>query len=308
MATLIGSCNGDRVVRVTFDEHLEAVRCDENGVCRDGGGIEVPGRHVDVRAVASASASRFSPKGTYIYIDYMRGERFVEMEMDFPTEEGTDTAIHAVMREYEQGELAFESTAVDGTIQIVFPGEPYRIPGYGSFHLRFLDAGPDGDAGTTDDRIREIANAVFEIEGYVNSDAPAGVYVPDDAWDDHWISPSLVTIVYYPYDPYVDSYYHDEGYSSGCEGDTYEDDTGSGCSGDTWDDSYDTSSSDSSGCSGDTYDDGAGSGCEGDYALFAPRQPRRLMALFIPAAAVFATRSLLSRRRRDLRSRAMPWS
>lgn len=302
------SCNGDRIVSVTFDEFLQQVSCDEDGECTDMSGNPVEGHRVDVNASASASLSSFSPRGTYLYIDHMRSDTFVEVEMDFPTDEGADTGIRAMMREYRAGELVFESDVAAGRIRIVPPGEPDRIPGYGSFHLRFADAGEDGEPGTPDDEIREIRNATFQIEGHLGTDSPRCVDVSEDGWEDPWYGTGIVEVTYYPYDPWDSSYYQEEGYadtSSGCQGDTYDDgwdddygETSGGCSGDTYDDPayYDGSSS---GCEGDTYDDSDPEwDCEDDeYALSAPRPPRRLLAFLMPGIALFFTRSILRRKR-----------
>ncbi|MBW2261071.1 MAG: hypothetical protein JRG91_03780 [Deltaproteobacteria bacterium] len=315
-----GSCNGDKLTNVALEEYLVDVTCTADGGCTGPGGTPVEGTWVQSRAIASATASLFSPHGTYMYIDYMRGTTYVEIEMDFPTDVAGDVPLRAVMREYAGGEPTFESDTASGVIQVAPPGGSNRIPAAGGFNLKFVSHGPDGEPSTGDDEVREIRNGRFELDDQPAVGDTYDVSYPESAWDDPDFG-VVIEIWVYPDGEYDDDYYEDDTYSSGgCTGDEYQDDTyddtydSGGCEGDTYDDTYDytydsggcdsgdwtSSDTDSGGCEGDTYDDTSGDtgcDCEGDSALTASRPSRRTFALFVPVFAIFITRSLLRRRR-----------
>jgi hypothetical protein len=222
------------------------------------------------------------------------------------------------MREFVGGEQTFGSDAVSGVILVAPPGGANRIPESGGFHLKFIDDGPDGEAGSDDDIVREIRNGRFELDTAPPAGEVSECPWPESSWDDPDFG-VIIEIWVYPEDEYDDAYDDEDHESTGCEDDsTYEDsyyDDSGGCEGDTYyeEDSYyddsggcdtgsgDTSTyDDSSGCEGDTYDggDSGGCDCEGDSALAARRPSRRTFALFVPAFAIFLTRSILGRRRR----------
>ncbi len=297
-----GSCNGDRLTNVVLEEYLVDVTCTADGGCTGPGGAPVEGAWVESSAIASSSASIFSPHGTYMYIDYMREGTYVEIEMDFPTDVTGDVPLVAVMREYADGEPTFESDAASGVIQLAPPGGSNRVPSTGGFNLKFVSHGPDGEPSTDDDEVREIRNGRFELDVKPASGDAYDTGYPESAWDDPDFG-VIIEIWVYPDDTYDDYYVDtpDDTYDSGgCEGDTYDeedtvDDSG-GCDAGDWT-SSDTSSG---GCEGDTYDDTSsdvGCDCEGDTAVTARRPSRRSFALFVPVFAIFLTRSLLRRRR-----------
>ena len=309
-----GACNGDRLTNVVLEEYTVDVTCTADGECTGPGGDPVSGTWVQGDAIASATASLFSPHGTYMYIDYMRGETYVEIEMDFPTDVTGDVPLSAAMREYSGEGRTFESDAASGIIQVAPPGGSNRIPASGGFNLKFVSHGPDGEPGTDDDEVREIRNGRFELEQAPATGDTYDTGYTDSTWDDPDFG-VIIEIWVYP-DGTYDDYYEDEPAGSGCEGDTYDDsyddsyDSG-GCDGDTYDGTYDdtydsggcdsgdwsSSDTDTSGCEGDTFGDTAGGcECEGDTAM-AARPSRRAFALFVPVFAIFLTRSLLRRRR-----------
>jgi hypothetical protein len=315
---VLGSCNGDEPTHVALEEYLVDVSCDASGTCRGADGEVATGNWVEARAIASATASAFRPHGTYMYIDYMRGPTFVELELDFPTDIAGEVPVSATMREWEDGALAFESDAASGVIQMAPPGGSNRIPSAGGFNVRFASFGPDGERSTEDDEVREIRNGRFQLDH-----APAAEPYDPATHESYWDDPDfgvVVEIWVYPDGEYDDTYYEDDYYESGCGSDEYygedaaHDDTydSGGCEGDTYEedpyadsggcDSDDWSSSeyDSGGCEGDTYDEeagGYGCDCEGDSAVTARGPGRRAFALFVPAFAIFLTRSVLRRRK-----------
>ncbi len=304
VALACGSCSGDRLTNVVLEEYLVDVTCTADGACTGPGGGPVEGRWVESSAIASSSASLFSPDGTYMYIDYMREGTYVEIEMDFPTDVAGDVPLRAVMREYTGGEPTFASDAASGLIQVAPPGGSNRVPASGGFNLKFVSHGPDGEPSTDDDQVREIRNGRFELDVPPAAGEIYDTGYPESAWDDpdFGVIIEIWVTVEDEYDDTWDDGYDDGTYDSGgCEGDTYDeydtydyDDSG-GCDGGDWT----SSDTDSGGCEGDTYDDTSGGfdcDCEGDAAM-AARPSRRAFALFLPVFAIFLTRSLLRRRR-----------
>jgi len=315
----VGSCSGDQYANVVFEEYGQDVTCTSGGTCRGADGEIVEGNWVETRAIASTSASAFRPWGTLIWIDWSRGETWVEIELDFPTDTTGEVPLLAAMREYRDGEAVFESDYASGVVHVAPPGQADSLPVAGAFSLSFGSDGPDGERGTDDDAVREIRNGRFEL-----TEVPErGTY--DVGYTDHaWSDPSFgfrvdVWVVEEPWD---EDHYgaYDEGWDdgSGCSGDSYDDswddtydddwsDDSSGCEGDTYDDSSDVWGDDTSGCSGDgwddttTYDDS--SGCEGDTwegeesgcAIGTGRPDTGCISFLIPFAGILLVRSLLRR-------------
>jgi hypothetical protein len=222
----------------------------------------------------------------------------VEIELDFPTDVMGEAPLVATMREYEAGQLVFESDEARGVIQVAPPSDPGDIPLAGGFNIKFTDS--------VTDQVREIRNGQFEVA----APAPAAEYsdapYAESTWDDPdfgividiWVVVTDETDPVYeePADPADWSDYD----SGGCEGDTYDSDDSyyhdesSGCESGDWD----TTDTDSGGCEGDTYDDDSDSGfdCEGD-SVEAARPSPRAMAMLLPLLALFLTRSLVRRGR-----------
>jgi hypothetical protein len=168
--------------------------------------------------------------------------------------------------------------------------------------------------GTDDDAVREIRNGRFQLA----VPPPAEPYEPsyaESTWDDPDFG-VVVDIWIVVTDDFEEPYYQDtvtgDG-SSGCSGDTtydpYDESYESGgCEGDLF--ATDETGYDTGGCGSgsDTYEDTGSGGCEGDTSsddswgcgddeYAAARPPRRLLALALPALAIFVTRSILKRRR-----------
>jgi len=277
-------------------------------MCNDGDGNEVGGENFVVDGFMSPKASRFYPDGLYLFWSYTSGERYVEVELDFPTNVTGVVPSVTALREFVDGEEVFHTDCSRGIVSAAPPGDRGgRMAG--SFELMFVCFGPDGAEGTEDDEIRFLRYGMFEITGG-QADA-YGESCYDDRYRGQWDAGVVFEIWI---DDYEDEetpgyYYYDE--AEGCEGDTYDDeyDGGEGCEGDIYEDSdeYDSGcggetwdsegdgcegddwDSDSDGCEGDTSDSSGGCDCEGDtyYAGRKKKKPggtswAHMMPLLVP--------------------------
>jgi len=132
----------------------------------------------------------------------------------------------------------------------------------GRFALRFVDPGPDGVCGTSDDLFRFLANGQYYLS---TQSAAKPATDPTLGVDDEGGDIDLTVIVDSSSDDWTpsDGTTDDSTVDISPSSDTTVDDSGGGCGGDSGGDS--SSSDSSSGCGGDT---GGGtadtSGCSGD--------------------------------------------
>jgi hypothetical protein len=262
------SGKGDTQIQVSFMEFRDDVVCGGGAACVDGAGNEVGGTEVTCEGFMSAGASRFSPNGAFLFWSYVSGDRYIEVEIDFPTNVAGDVPSVTSLREFRRGEQVFRTDCSRGIVNVMRTGS-IADPRVGSFELMFLYYGPDGTEGTEDDEVRFLRSGLYEPVGSTYSYQDDYYY--DEQYRDHWSS-GVRFEIWIVQDVSDEGTYDSTG-EGGCEGDTYDGDNydaGEGCEGDTYDDSGDEYDS---GCGDETWDSGGdgcedssgeSSGCEGD--------------------------------------------
>jgi hypothetical protein len=260
-----GCAGSDELASISFREFTADVVCGSDGTCVDGSGAVSPGRDIACEGFISRQASSFAPQGLFIFWSYEVDGRYVEVELDFPTDAVGQVPSVAVLREYVGGCRVFHTDLSRGMVNLVRSASDSPTLA-GSFELMFVDTGEDGMEGTDDDETRFLRHGMFAVSQAYREAAetyPDYYYDYDyrHSWDggvifDIWIAPdwSEESSVYYAYDE-----------AEGCEGDTWDDtaddyDGEGGCEGDTYDEGYDEYDS---GCSDETWGDDTG-GCDSD--------------------------------------------
>lgn len=249
------------------------VACVE-GECKQSNGSPAPSEQLTGWTFVSTAASHSAPVGAYVYFEMTRSDGTIgRLQFDTPLQSKRSTPTLIAYEETDtRGTVVFRSTGASGRIDLprdTFGEDCMCVDG--RFELTFVDAGPDGRIGTTDDATRHFsrghytpseekasctAGEVLEtdeerVEIRVIDRCPepapipprpeeqdAGLEEPRDPWDPAptWPEPDPPT-----------TYGDGEGCSTGSSSDA------DGC---------ETDSASSSGCEGDSVD--AGAGCEGD--------------------------------------------
>ncbi len=273
-------------------------------------------------AFLSRAASQFGGSGLYLYLELQRPGGVVGvLELDLPAAAG-GAAPHAVYQELRGGVKLFSSGLRAGRVELPSsescPCQDLRL------ELVFTDLGPDGIAGTDDDRTRRLSRGVVAAsESFCLGPQLLSIASPDTL--------EVGRTCHAPFAPapsggggtssgggYVGGGYHEsvevgcsgepayEQEDTGCDGSggsDYDYDGSSGCDGDGLSDS-------SSGCDGGDFGDSA-SGCDGGgssascagdaFAAVRPgprRSPARarLLGALLPFA-LFAAFTVYLRRR-----------
>jgi hypothetical protein len=268
LALTAGCAGSDDLASVSFREFTTDVLCESDGTCVDGDGRASQGRDIACEGFMSRQASSFAPQGLFLFWSYESGGRYVEVELDFPTDAVGQVPSIAVLREYARGCQVFQTDLSRGMVNLVRAAS--EAPSLaGSFELMFVDFGQDGVEGTGDDEIRFLRHGTFAVSrhAFQATETHTDYYYDFDyrhTWDtgvvlDIWISPDWgdETSEYYAYDE-----------AEGCEGDTWDDtntvddhDGEGGCEGDTYDSGHDEYDS---GCGDETWGDDDTGGCESD--------------------------------------------
>lgn len=162
--------------------------------------------------------------------------------------------------------VVFQSDAAEGTVEVVKWSASAAVTSAISFSLRFEDHGPDGEAGSDDDRAVEITSGMATTVVKAPKGPPVGAGTTGGtsggasagaggtvSWADPW----------QPAETPGTSSGTSSGESGGCGSSSSEED--GGCSSDEYDSSSDTSSS-SGGCGGSdsSSSEDSSSGCRGD--------------------------------------------
>lgn len=278
LLTRLAGCGGsdDELASLEFLLAEQEATC-EAMVCTHEG-EEVPTVPVYARSIESREASRFAPDGLFVLASWESEERWVEIELDFPTDRVGYVDHEFRYAEYVNGEEVFRAAETRGRVVLVEPLEG-DLPFIGHLELRMESSEgefrvihrghliPDDeeavdDPGPPDDPIDwerpGIELMIFESAPGAEYESPpleGDLYVYDyragvDPYADLVDAGcQACTDVYY----YEDRYYGDSEYyeeeTSGCEGGS------SSCEGDS---TYDSTS--------DTYyyDDSSAGGCSGD--------------------------------------------
>ena len=147
VVTLIGiavlcrltACGGAEDELATLDFLL----CEEDARCEDGvctrSGEEVETVPVLARAVESTEASRFAPDGLYVLATWEVDDRWVELEVDVPTDRTGYVDHDFRYAEYIDGEPVFRAAETRGRVVFVESidgGLPYA----GHLELRMVDS------------------------------------------------------------------------------------------------------------------------------------------------------------------------
>ncbi|MBM4321346.1 MAG: hypothetical protein FJ125_15720, partial [Deltaproteobacteria bacterium] len=139
----------------------------EQNECTDAAGEAVPPERLRGTANVGRLASRFSPDGIYVYLEFRRANGVIGLlELDIPAPQASRSAraqprLHLLELQGEQ--VVFRSARALGRVEL--PLEPECLCQDGRLELLFTDPGPDGVQGSPDDRVRRLSRAQFSRTG-----------------------------------------------------------------------------------------------------------------------------------------------
>jgi hypothetical protein len=135
----LAACGGsdDTLASLDFLLAEESALCDA-AVCTHGDD-EVPTQPIYARALESREASRFAPEGLFVISSWESEERWVELEIDVPTDRVGYVDLDFRYAEFRDGEEIFSAEDSRGRIVLVEPLEG-DLPFVGHFELR-LESG-----------------------------------------------------------------------------------------------------------------------------------------------------------------------